>query len=106
MKPSKQSQSNSQRPVEGLAIPSIGPFVNGSDGNLQEVMTNAHTTPRLSAAVLPSGCCLPFLCTKAADCLPESTACVTHWVLNPSHHAQEELEAVAGVVCVQGLHRD
>ena len=37
MKPSNQSQSNSQRPVEGLAIPSIGPFVSGSDGNLQEV---------------------------------------------------------------------
>ena len=24
--------------VEGLSIPSIGPFVSGSDGNLQEVM--------------------------------------------------------------------
>ena len=47
MKPSNQAQSNSRRPVEALAIPSIGPFVSGSDGNLQEVWAEAITLPNL-----------------------------------------------------------
>ncbi len=31
------SPQTARHGVEGLAIPSIGPFVSGSDGNLQEV---------------------------------------------------------------------
>ena len=39
-----KTSNQSQRPAEGPAIPSMGPFVNGSDGNLQEVLP-PHTPP-------------------------------------------------------------
>ena len=73
MKPNKQSQSNSQGPVAGLSIPSIGPFVNGSDGNLQEVTRRPyHNTPHLCAVVCTSGC----LSTRSAVCLLSRAVCL------------------------------
>ena len=58
-KSSNQSHNNSQRPVEGLAIPTMGPFVSGSDGNLQEVLPPSPspnlTSPHLLCFLLAAG---------------------------------------------------
>ena len=51
-----KTSNQSQRPAEGPAIPSMGPFISGSDGNLQEVLKPPHPSPphiTLSHPILP-----------------------------------------------------